>query len=971
MPDFLDMRQNARSHGFSRLAGRFAVHFFVPAIAAMTLILLGVPETFALPIGFGRNQADLEFDEAKNSEFVVYFDREVPEEGKFTLRALEAARPILEHWTGSVRDRRLPVILSSVTSGASFANFITDALEIQTMGLGSRSLVWHEYTHAMMYRPLSNIFGPAGAIIHLPWMPVWFIEGLAEATSVSSGSDFMAAVERYQAVSGKWPSYDRMHSLYASDFSLQGYAASGAFVSWLLRQSGPEKLPEILGTFRDRSMPWWWPWAAVPFNGFMPMDHSLGEPGRQLYRRYQEWAREHHSADAGGRPRLLTVEAESQGAVVLAPGQSVNGLTADFDPATGWLRSISVSAPVATDASEKPARSLDPYLRRSHVRRRGKVRFWMEHRKGRTAFCHTNDVPSTENKVGVVCPVGSTFPETTEFLGEDPADGSVYLARHLHFLLRDSYAILRWTPQDSTSIQKNVVNLGSTGDLHPVAIARDGTDLVLLSAGRKNRYLVWFDRTTGSCTGMHRMADFPVNIENVGSDILVSLWVPGGRVVKRIPTGKLKTEFPVTDCSPKSGPTSPLLEALRASKSIISRNKDSSKPIDLASAWKMTERDSASPRAPSETISATEEMATEAAAQSAVRTNKSAWRGRSVLAFPWIGADDALGPQIGFVSVPLMDHLQNETVRLTFLVGAASRYPNTDLRLMTTRWRPTLSAAVYRQQTYNGIAKTPDDELELSYLDESGLKLESDWAWRDGRTSYGVTAGVKRARLRPYLGPAGARSGFLTEWTGSFAAATMIFGGQGSVSESLAVRVAPETENSDFAYDSLAAQATIAWRPPVTKSILRGGLEASRTRGKRMRDLKEVYRPLKTFVPGSGGGLNQNSFGLAGEGWLFAGRYGDTQGRVKAEWTMPLIEDFEKLLWIFYVERLDFSAFLNYGGAWRGAEPQTDRLMAAHGYNLDLQFDNKGVRFNLGGGVGQVFEKPWEAYLTFGFDALF
>jgi hypothetical protein len=33
--------------------------------------------------------------------------------------------------------------------------------------------------------------------------------------------------------------------------------------------------------------------------------------------------------------------------------------------------------------------------------------------------------------------------------------------------------------------------------------------------------------------------------------------------------------------------------------------------------------------------------------------------------------------------------------------------------------------------------------------------------------------------------------------------------------------------------------------------------------------------------------------------------------------------------------------------------------------------DNKGVNFNLGGGTGQVLGRPWQAYWTFGFDALF
>ena len=44
---------------------------------------------------------------------------------------------------------------------------------------------------------------------------------------------------------------------------------------------------------------------------------------------------------------------------------------------------------------------------------------------------------------------------------------------------------------------------------------------------------------------------------------------------------------------------------------------------------------------------------------------------------------------------------------------------------------------------------------------------------------------------------------------------------------------------------------------------------------------------------------------------------------------------------------------------------------SAHGYDLDLQLENKGVRFNTGLGVGQVVGRAFEVYLTSGFDALF
>ena len=68
-----------------------------------------------------------------------------------------------------------------------------------------------------------------------------------------------------------------------------------------------------------------------------------------------------------------------------------------------------------------------------------------------------------------------------------------------------------------------------------------------------------------------------------------------------------------------------------------------------------------------------------------------------------------------------------------------------------------------------------------------------------------------------------------------------------------------------------------------------------------------------------------------------------------------------------------FSAFYNYGAAWVGKEPRVgwNKLIRAHGYSVDLQLDNKGVRFNFGGGVGQVVSRPFQAYLTTGFDAIF
>jgi hypothetical protein len=192
-------------------------------------------------------------------------------------------------------------------------------------------------------------------------------------------------------------------------------------------------------------------------------------------------------------------------------------------------------------------------------------------------------------------------------------------------------------------------------------------------------------------------------------------------------------------------------------------------------------------------------------------------------------------------------------------------------------------------------------------------------------------------------------------------------------SNSLSGRVAPASFNKHFDYNQVGAATRFALALPAN-SRFSLGLEGSRTRGAKQRLLQELYRPLKTFIPGAGGGLNQNSFPItAVSQGLFSASYGDSQARAKIDYTIPVIQDIDKNWWLLYFERLDFTAFYNYGAAWTGPKPPQgwQRLTRAHGYNLDMQMENKGVRFNLGGGIGQVVGRPFELYFDGGFDALF
>jgi hypothetical protein len=348
------------------------------------------------------------------------------------------------------------------------------------------------------------------------------------------------------------------------------------------------------------------------------------------------------------------------------------------------------------------------------------------------------------------------------------------------------------------------------------------------------------------------------------------------------------------------------------------------------------------------------------------------WRPRPLFLFPWIGADDALGPQIGVVSVPLMDEMQNETVRATFLVGAASHFPYEEVALTSTRFTPTLNLAAYRQQTFNGVFRGPTpDTLQTSFLDEKGVRLESDTGFHALGGVGSFDLGVKYAYLKPYIGPTLHGRGFLTEPSASLGITHAVW--RLSLTNSVSGRVAPKSLNKRFDYNELGAASTLTLALPVLDAKTSVGVEGSRMRGEERRDFRELYRPLKTFVPGTGGGYNQNSYPLVDQGGLFSAVYGDTQARAKANLTVPVLPDLDKYLWILYLERLDFTAFYNYGAAWNGEHPRVgwNKLIRAHGYDLDLQLENKGVRFNLGAGTGQVVGRPFEVYLTTGFDALF
>jgi hypothetical protein len=963
-----------------------------------------IPPASALPIGYGYNQGDLKFRELSSANFTVYHDSRAPEDAKLAMRSLEAARTNVERWFGVTRTSPLIVNMSANSDNPSFANFVTDSIELQTLGQGGRDLAWHEYTHSTMYRHIDNWFGPAGALIHLPWMEAWFLEGLAEAVSVSVGSDEQAGIERYQALTNHWPTWDRLHSLYSnSAFNFRGYATSGAFVAWILQTYDAAKLPDMLESFRAYSMPWYWPWAITPFNGFLPMDSSLktltGKGGEELYTQYKIDATAHWKSVVTApvlSAKIAPDEATSSAWAWQFSGKRISKTSPPHDAAsvqvatsvnaTAWISSYypkanHLSYKIALEDGQRKTKWLPrastwidgPWLTPTHV-------WWLETHIETARLCSATR--KTFDKSSVHCKLAATMPVHLRHLGQrddskTQTTATIWLARDNETLKGDVHQVLE---VDLSSSQ--IKTLSSPVGGRPISVATTPEGTWMLAADRSQRYVVKLDANF-QCSGMVDIADHPVRILASDSTLPnVVIFTTDGYVARSLDTEK----FPVKACHALSERSSPLLAAMRSStpltfpealksSSIWSLADNSSNALASGQASKSIEAPQAAPEHGSANPAATittgtaSETPSETKSGAEPTSRTAAWRGRPIFGFPWIATDDPMGPQIGIISVPLMDQMQNETVRATLLVGTVSRFPYQDVTLTSNRFKPTWSLSGFRAQAYNGRYRTRASGPLLSkYLEESGAHVDAtlnqywkylsfDWSW-----------GMKSSHLKPYIGPA-RRSGHLNE-TYAGIRASVNNGGRLFASTSLQGTLVPAAMNHDFNYDGVKADITTGTR--MGKGRFELGLDAGRTRGPKRRDLQEMYSPLKTMIPGSGAGLNQASFPLSTDQGLFTPVFGENQARARILATHPLVENIDKFKGLIYIDQLNVSGFFNYGTAWRGTEmPKKKSFIAAQGYNLDLFMDNKGVRFNFGLGAGQVLSKPWQGYWTFGFDALF
>lgn len=1002
------------------------------SLVCTSLLSLFASDANALPIGFGRNQGDLDYDELKTDNFIIYHDRRAPREAKAILDALEAAKPRLQTWIGAERKKPLPVIMSSTTSNASFANFITDVIELQSLARGGRDLAWHEYTHSTMYRHLDNIFGPAGSIIHLPWMPAWWIEGLAEATSVSGGSDNQYGVERYYALNGNWPTYDKLHALYdGTRFSSIGYAVSGAFVSYILRTYGADKLPQVLESFYSYSMPWWWPWSFVPFNKFMPMDQALkewtGKTGIELYEEYKAEAGKYwksrrdlpyiqesdNKLKVKDSEPIKTPKAETA-AKGLHAGQALTYnstfyfqnrgddlylLSRDddglFDTKVLWKDNAVVKQvkerPMPDDLvgprvvrneqlvylKAETNQNLDVFrefwIQKGQKHKKVMKRFgyitdmymakdklvWIEEKLERQWLCFVPKAEVDKFKVispkSVKCESPVYFPQSIQVLGarmEKDTDGQdvlseLWIRRSEETLLGDKHGIEVWNAATTSYRKFHDPRHGK-----PLSLGFSGNNLLVAYADSNSHYLRRFD-ASGKCVDEQTLGNMIDRVFNNSKGLtVVSLWRQDG--VLLVSTNDLPVAH--TPCRTHDQPTSPLQVAMRYPQASLKEILAQRNPWTVAT-----------PAAIETDAQKVEKQASLGSGIApGVASKPAEWRPRPVFAFPWIGID-ALGYQYGTLAIPLMDHLQNETVQVMAVYGAESRYPSIDLNMTSTRFTTTFSLDIFRHQTWNGSYAG-----NIYYFDERGAMISAGRYIETLDLSLRVS--YKQSDLIPFLGDeavwAQIAKGYIRETSVDMRKSHRF--DSFSLSYYLSSALATKFDNKNYDYEQTGTGLNV--NIPIDlfgrTTQQNWGASYSRARGTRRKLLKEAYRPLRTYVPGSGGGLNEINQPIFGPGALTSAVYGDTQARGNFSWTFPIMPDLAKLVHIVYLQRLDFTTFFNYGNAWYQTDGSPKDWVKAHGYNLDLTADIKGVKLNAGVGVGQVVGQDWEMYALFGFDAL-
>lgn len=284
------------------------------------------------------NEKDVEWELHESSRFSVYASSQDRTLGKYGLNVLEGAIDDISYLIGvqvgesskypssvtqsfvKSRFEKIPVVVSSRSAGASFANFINQGLEIHARYGEHASLFQHELSHRLMYEQIDLNLGPAFRAIFLAMIPTWWIEGFPEAMTQSMGRLDILGVSKTMALKQSFLTYDRLNSLYnaSGDVSYRGYITSGRFFQYVVDQTNEK-------SFRELHKSLFWKLLTPPF--VLGVDWALekhtGKDARQLYSAYQEKENKYWKEVVRSLPNLIPNDASPQITFSNGPGDFV------------------------------------------------------------------------------------------------------------------------------------------------------------------------------------------------------------------------------------------------------------------------------------------------------------------------------------------------------------------------------------------------------------------------------------------------------------------------------------------------------------------------------------------------------------------------------------------------------------------------------------------------------------------------
>lgn len=264
-------------------------------------------------------QADVQWGRLENDRFIIYYDSSQKPLAQHALKAVERAYPDFALLLGatlkgqpkppelqpkqvlSSNFEKIPIVISARSDGPSFANFISQSLEIQASDSPSTALFQHELAHRVMYEHMDLNVGPAGRTFMLAMLPSWWTEGLPEYLTESLGRLETNALLRSMALNGNFLSWDRLHALYkaSGDTATRGYALSGRFFKYFFERTEHKNL-------RDLHSELTWKQLVPPFftGAYFVVRGLTGEWPGDLYESFKKDLVKEVNADLEGMPRL-------------------------------------------------------------------------------------------------------------------------------------------------------------------------------------------------------------------------------------------------------------------------------------------------------------------------------------------------------------------------------------------------------------------------------------------------------------------------------------------------------------------------------------------------------------------------------------------------------------------------------------------------------------------------------------------